>query len=153
MKYSRASFGCTYSATRNEIFVAGGYTEGDLNKKCEKYSVANNVWTELPELNEFKCSQSLCLLDNKHLYSIGGLSKIDSNVQLNTTIERLDLQPLNIQTWNWQVLPLRLNEAACDIGCLALSKDEILIFGGWNKTPLQSAWILRKCDGIASGNA
>jgi hypothetical protein len=35
---------------------------------------------------------SLVLLDEgKYLYSIGGLSKMDTVVQLNTSIERLDL--------------------------------------------------------------
>jgi N-acetylneuraminic acid mutarotase len=77
---------------------------------------------------------SLVLLDDgKYLYSIGGLSKMDTNVQLNTSIERLDLTNPNSQ---WQIMTTKLNEAACDIGCLALSKDEILIFGGWNRNPL-----------------
>lgn len=43
-------------------------------------------------------------------------------------------------------MPAKLNEAACDIGCLAISKDEILIFGGWNKNPLQTAYILKKIE-------
>lgn len=94
MQISRASFGCTYSPSKNEIFVAGGYTEGVLSKKCEKYSVANDKWEWLPDMNEMKGSMSLCLVDEgRYLYSIGGLSKIEgsASVQLNTTIERLDL--------------------------------------------------------------
>ena len=46
----------------------------------------------------------------------------------------------------------KLNEAACDIGCLALSKDEILIFGGWNRNPLQNAYILKKFDNVPQLN-
>ena len=145
MQVSRASFGCLYSTINNEIYVAGGYSEGELTKKVEKYSVAEDKWTFLPDLNEFKCSMSLCMLDdNKYLYSIGGLSKIEQNIQLNTTIERLDLSNPNAQ---WQVMPIKLPEAACDLGCVAVSKDEILIFGGWNKNPLRSAYILKKFDG------
>jgi hypothetical protein len=49
-------------------------------------------------------------------------------------------------------MPIKLNEAACDIGCLALSKDEILIFGGWNRNPLQNAYVLRKFDNIQQLN-
>jgi hypothetical protein len=49
-------------------------------------------------------------------------------------------------------MPIKLNEAACDIGCLALSKDEILIFGGWNRNPLQNAYVLRKYDNIQQLN-
>ena len=44
------------------------------------------------------------------------------------------------------MMPTKLNEAACDIGCLAISKDEILIFGGWNRSPLQNAYILKKIE-------
>ena len=92
MQMSRASFGCLYSPSRNEIYVTGGYNEGELSKKCERYSVAEDKWYWLPDLNEFKCSMSLVLLDDgKYLYSIGGLSKMDTIVQLNTSIERLDL--------------------------------------------------------------
>lgn len=78
MLSSRASFGCTYSPSRNEIFVAGGYVEGELSKKCEYYSVAEDKWTTLPDMNEPKCSQSLVVLDNRFLYSFGGLSKLDT---------------------------------------------------------------------------
>jgi|LauGreDrversion4_2_1035121.scaffolds.fasta_scaffold470589_1 hypothetical protein len=145
MQISRASFGCVYSAQRNEIFVAGGYTEGELNKKVERYSIAEDKWTFLPDLNEYKCSMSLCLLDDsRYLYSIGGLSKVDQNIQLNTTIERLDLSNPNA---TWQVMPAKLTEAACDLGCVAISKDEILIMGGWNKNPLRNAYIIKKYDG------
>lgn len=82
--------------------------------------------------------------DNKYLYSLGGISKIESNIQLQTTIERLDLNagPHAV----WQNLNLRLNEAACDIGCLPISSSEILIFGGWNKTPIQGTYILKRID-------
>ncbi len=133
MLTSRASFGSLYSAGRNEIFVAGGYEKGEIIKKCERYSVAEDKWYPLPDQNEPKCSQSLCLLENRYLYSIGGLSKIDANITLQTTIERLDL---NTPGSTWQVIPIRLNDAACDIGCLPISTNEILIFGGWNKTPI-----------------
>lgn len=46
---SRASFGSLYSAGRNEIFVAGGYEKGEIVKKCERYSVAENKWYSLPD--------------------------------------------------------------------------------------------------------
>lgn len=88
---SRASFGVTICPKLNQIYVAGGYILGEVNKKCERYSIANDQWTQLPDLNEEKCSASLCVLDNKYLYSIGGLSKFDGQIQLISTIERLDI--------------------------------------------------------------
>lgn len=37
-------------------------------------------------------------------------------------------------------------EPACDVGCLAVAKDEILVFGGWNKTAIQTTYIIKKTD-------
>ena len=52
MQISRASFGCLYSPNKNEIFVVGGYNEGELTRKCERYSVTEDKWYWLPDLNE-----------------------------------------------------------------------------------------------------
>ncbi|TNV82888.1 hypothetical protein FGO68_gene13992 [Halteria grandinella] len=144
MLQSRASFGCTYNPTKNEIFVVGGYTEGQLTKKCEKYIAAEDKWVQLPELNEAKCSLSLVLLDEgKYLYAVGGLAKLDSGVSLSNTVEKIDLTNLAA---GWQIVPIKLAEPACDIGAISISKDEILLFGGWNKNPLSGAYILKKMD-------
>ena len=91
MNDSRASFGCTICPIKNFIYVGGGYTYGEINKQCEMYSIQADTWTRLPDLNENKCSTSLCVLNSKALYSFGGLSKFENNIQLISTIERLDL--------------------------------------------------------------
>lgn len=75
MNDPRASFGCTISPQRQEIYVAGGYINGVPTDKCEVYSIQNDKWRRLPDLSEKKCSTSLCILDNKFLYAMGGLSK------------------------------------------------------------------------------
>lgn len=81
MIISRASFGCTFSPQKNEIYVTGGYHEGELTKKCERYSVAEDKWYLLPDLNELKCSMSLCVAeDGRYLYAFGGLSKMETAV-------------------------------------------------------------------------
>jgi len=74
---SRASFGVTLSPTLNQIYVAGGYIMGEITRKCERYTLANDTWTSMPDLTEEKCSVSLCVLDNKYLYSFGGLCKLN----------------------------------------------------------------------------
>jgi len=41
----RASFGCLYNPRGgDEILVAGGYINGKLSTKCEKYSIMENRW-------------------------------------------------------------------------------------------------------------
>ena len=77
---SRSSFGCTIDAAKYDIYVVGGYTSGEITRKCEKYSINNNTWSKLPDITEIKCSTSLCVLDSKALYSFGGLSKVGTNI-------------------------------------------------------------------------
>jgi len=72
----RASFGCLYNPRGNdEILVAGGYINGKLSTKCERYNVSENRWIQMPDLNEAKASSSLCLLNQRYLYCFGGLSR------------------------------------------------------------------------------
>jgi hypothetical protein len=74
---SRSSFGCTINVHRNEIYVAGGYSNSVIMNRCEAYNVDTNLWRELPELNEEKSASSLCLLGGRYLYCVGGFSRVD----------------------------------------------------------------------------
>ena len=89
---SRSSFGCTVNIIRDEIYVAGGYTNGVLTRNCEAYSIKDDRWRELPPLNEEKCSNTLCVLNGRYLYSLGGLAKSEGGAYLLSSIEMLDLQ-------------------------------------------------------------
>lgn len=92
MLTSRSSHGCTVNVQKNEIYVAGGYHNGDLTRTCEAYSVATNQWRQLPQLNEPKCSVTLCTLNGRYLYCLGGLTKQESGAFLLGSIEVLDLE-------------------------------------------------------------
>ena len=43
----RASFGCLYNSKPQsaEIIVTGGYINGKLTNKCERYNIARDEWT------------------------------------------------------------------------------------------------------------
>lgn len=43
---------------------------------------------------------------------------------------------------NWNKLNLQLPITGCDIGCLPIKKDQILIFGGWNKNAQTGAFFI-----------
>lgn len=139
---SRASFGCFYNSRgTEEIIVTGGYTNGNLFNKCEKYSVRDNQWNMLPSLTEAKASSSLCMQNDRYLYCFGGLQKSDKgHPYLSNSIEILDL--LNPTHWHKQNISLPIS--GCDIGCLPIKKDQLLIFGGWNKTAQRGAYILTR---------
>jgi len=79
---SRSSFGCTVNVHQNEIYVAGGYTNGVASKRCEAYNIQTNTWRELPALNEEKCATSLCLMGGRYLYCFGGFTKNDTQAAL-----------------------------------------------------------------------
>lgn len=142
MLQSRSSFGCTVNVHTNEVYVAGGYTNGVTTRKCEAYSVEKNQWRELPPLNEEKCATSLCVMGGRFLYCFGGFSKADSSgAFLLSTIEMLDLQAPN---GKWVTLPIKLPHQVCDMGSIPVSKNQVLLFGGWMKTASQSAFILNQ---------
>lgn len=138
----RASFGCVYVPKTNEIVVVGGYINGRLASKCERYNINTNTWSSLPDLFEAKASSSLCLLNERYLYCFGGLSRNELGAAfLTNSIEMLDLQsPMP----RWEKLPLNLPLSGCDIGCVPIKNDQILVFGGWNKTAQKGVYIFSR---------
>lgn len=141
MNVSRSSHGCTVNVHRNEIYVAGGYHNGDLTRTCEAYNVQNNTWRQLPALNEAKCSVTLCTLNGRYLYCFGGLTKQESGAFLLGSIEVLDLdapQP------KWLMLSIKMPHQVCDIGAIPLNETDILLYGGWNKNPVNAAFIVKQ---------
>lgn len=142
---NRASFGCLYTPKSSEIYAVGGYINGKLTTKCEKYSVLGNCWSPLPELNEPKASSSACLMNDRYLYCFGGLSRnMQGQAFLNNAIETIDLKS---DFAKWEKLNLSLPIHGCDIGCVPIKSDEILVFGGWNKTAQKQAYIVKRQQG------
>jgi hypothetical protein len=88
-------------------------------------------------------------MNNQYLYCFGGLSRNEQNQAfLNGSIEVLDLKNLDA---GWEKLSLTLPITGCDIGCLPVNKDEVLVFGGWNKSALKGAYIFsRKTNNFQS---
>lgn len=146
----RSSFGCTVNAHKNHIIVAGGYEHATLIKKCEYYDIARDQWHQMPSMNEEKCSPSLCVLDGKFLYCFGGLAKHQSGAYLLSTIELLNLDMIYNQqssaATKWMTLSIKLPQQACDVGVVPLNNKEIMVYGGWNKTALTSAFLINKKD-------
>ena len=141
MLLSRSSHGCTINVHTNEIYVAGGYHQGELTRECEAYSVDQNTWRQLPPLNEPKCSLTLCPLNNRYLYSFGGLTKQESGAFLLGSIEVLDF---NAPHPKWLMLSVKMPHQVCDMGAVAINETDILLYGGWNKNPTQSAYIMKQ---------
>lgn len=44
----------------------------------------------------------------------------------------------------WEKLNLLLPVTGCDIGCLPIKSDEVLVFGGWNKNAQKGVFVLHR---------
>ena len=58
--------------TKDYLYAVGNKYNDDTAKKCEVYEIAKNKWTEIDELNHPRHFHSICVLDNRYLYVIGG---------------------------------------------------------------------------------
>ena len=114
---------------------------GELTRTCEAYSIGSNTWRHLPPLNEPKCSVTLCTLNGRYLYCLGGLTKQESGAFLLGSIEVLDLEAPQPK---WLMLSVKMPHQVCDIGAIPLNETDILLYGGWNKNPVNTAFIVRQ---------
>lgn len=65
-----------------------------MTAHCEAYDIDQNLWRELPFMNEQKTSTSLSVMAGRYLYAIGGYSKdpVSGTGTALNSIEVLDLQ-------------------------------------------------------------
>jgi len=113
----------------NFIYAGGGvYGKSTLNK-CERYNIELDKWEEIYPLNEAKHNGSMCALNNQYIFFIGG-GKI-GHTTLFSTIEMLDV----ISGTGWKILTINSEYwTPCEcINAVAISRNEILIFGGWER--------------------
>ena len=67
MMYARRDHG--FVSIKGFAVAIGGYiTELDMIKKCEKYDDRNDLWTELPELEEERNLLSPCAFSDIYIY-------------------------------------------------------------------------------------
>jgi len=77
MKYTskQRMLTCEYAAAlciaSEEIYSIGGYRQGFLSD-CQKYSIKLDKWEKLPNLNQEKNNLASPVLNENHIYAIGG---------------------------------------------------------------------------------
>ena len=74
--------------TKDFIYAVGSKYPDDTASNCEVYDVAKNKWTEVGDLNQPRHYHSLCIVENRFLYVIGGRDSM-TEAPLDS-IERLD---------------------------------------------------------------
>lgn len=115
------------------IYVISG--SGTL--KCEKYSMEDNTWTEIPEINVCRQNCSLFYYNKQYLYAFGGAYWDDTakSFVYIESVERLNLgygsvegskKWENIQTYKFGSVNLRKSVMAV----LSFSSNKIYLVGG-----------------------
>ena len=103
----------------------------NVGNQVEIYNIAANRWIQGQSMNTRRFSHSICDVGNgKYLYAFGGQ---DENLKALKTIERTVFMNENNPEESmsmWEVLELQLPQAICNVGCLPISRSEILLFGG-----------------------
>lgn len=130
MNYERAYFGIT-SKEDHDVYVAGGENNNSLINLCEKYSIADNKWENLPNLCEAKKNLTLCFAGETMIVAIGGFVLGQSEIN---SIELFRLPFIN-GTSKWEKQCIKNIEALNSVyfnksGAIEISENQILIFGG-----------------------
>jgi len=115
------------------IYAICGYnSEYKYLSHCEKYSINHNKWIEIPETNEKKQDPSICQVNNRFIYIMGGGKYEDSEWIFSDNIEYLD----TYAETEWKIFNLSPNSdilpPQCYCGAVQVSYTEILIFGGFH---------------------
>jgi len=106
--------------------IAGGFNSHMLTT-VEIYKAYSNKWIVLNSLNVGRYNASACLVNQKFLYVVGGLTTNEVSV---VTIERLNVLKKNEK---WNIVPLYSSEfcGCIEAGVFQKSFNEIIICGGY----------------------
>lgn len=122
-----------------ELVAIGGWDGERAMAQTEGYSIRQNQWRQLPKLAEERHSLTACLLGQSFIYAIGGSSAINYGSSL-CTIERLNFaQPNYMAQQTWELIFLNgeyQDQKRSQLGSIAISDDQIMIFGGFLDTDL-----------------
>lgn len=147
MPMPKTSFGVCFNQNQNLIYTVGGKNPQRVNSaSCHVYSIEKDEWAELPALKEAVYSVSCTVFkEDKQLLALGG---IDANDDLVRTIQRLNLER---QGAEWEVLNVQLPTANSNMGLHLVSKDGLIVFGGWNQNAQSSVlMMMEKSNGQIS---
>lgn len=129
MKTARSSFGIVHF--QNYLYAIGGnIEESQTTAKCEKFSINEERWIDVANLNIPSCNHCVCVFNESCLYKFGG--KIDDNF-LNKTIEKYN-QNIN----KWIIISYRFEnifmekkfKLLASSACCQVNDSQILVFGG-----------------------
>jgi len=110
----------------NKIFAIGGENVNGVLDSCEEYDCKENVWKNLPKLNQKRCGHSSCVVDEYVYVGFGW------NEEYLNSIERLKIH--HSDSWEKFKIGKKQDVPALQVcGMATISKHEILVFGGYKE--------------------
>ena len=141
MTTPRCNFGIWVNPLNKTIIVAGGdLSLSETTNHAEMYDWEEDMWIDLGFMREKKSAMGLWIIGQKYLYSFGGICKERFDQPLSDRIERINLFD---EEKKWELISLLLPNPISDIGWVQASPEEILLFGGWNKEPIDKIFLIR----------
>ena len=121
---------------KDEIYSLGGATDDLILSKCEKYSIALNKWTSLPNLHTGRCDCAAFSFNDAQIFCVGGCNK-----NLLNSMEKLNL--LKPSKWSYVKIKNVFSERIA-IHAFQISNNEVIVFGGESN----ECFLLKIDDGI-----
>ena len=124
MNFKRGAHSMVF--VEGDLIVIGGLGEDcKMLSSCERYSVNDDKWEALPDLNIASMNSSVCVFNQRFLYKFGGNKEND---ELANIIEKLDLK-----RGEWEIIQFNNNSIPRipSSGCVfQISNNNMLFFGG-----------------------
>ena len=120
----------------NLIYVCGGMDSNSNHLNlCEKYSLQYEKWIKCSPLNEERSHLSLCNMNNKYLYAIGGENKKNGFLD--------SIEKYTVVGDVWEVIKVKLPYKLECVGCIGVSHYDMIIFGGYSPQKFQRETIIK----------
>jgi hypothetical protein len=119
------------------VYVLGGYADNRCLSECERYSYARSRWEVLAALPVASAGMSAVELHND-LYALGGQGD-GYREELEDWVANLDVQKLSLDSLTWQLMQLKLPQAAMIFPCFKKDTEVYLVISGtlYLFTPLE----------------
>ena len=120
----------------NHVYICGGIDQNSSHiNTCEKFSFQYEKWTKCSSLNIERSHLSLCNMNNKYIYALGGENKTNGFLD---TIEKY-----SIVGDVWELIHVKLPYKLECVGCIAINHSEIIIFGGYCPQKIKRETIIK----------
>jgi len=133
--------------SRHKIMSIGGQgADGSLDI-CELFDIPENIWKLMPCLNERKYGIAPCCFNSTFIYIFGGFTVDDGIEKFLSTIEMLNYKESGAR---WNVVKIKGEgiKGKIDMSAIQISKEQILIFGGYDGEFKVNAFLYNPEDGL-----